>query len=104
MPGYGARYWAERTADNRRRFFPAFRGSRTADVVVIGGGLTGCAIAYAVAKAGFNVIVLEAGRLASGATAGGVGAILPQPDASFRAVEPVAGRRAARAAWEGAAR
>jgi hypothetical protein len=35
MPGYGARYWAERTAANRRRSYDSFKGTHTADVVVI---------------------------------------------------------------------
>jgi glycine/D-amino acid oxidase-like deaminating enzyme len=100
MPGYGSRYWAERTADNRRRSYPTFRGSHTADAVVIGGGLTGATAAYVLANAGMSVMLLEAERLADGSTAGGLGAILPQPDAMFRAVEAVAGRRVARPAWE----
>src|SRR5580765_981151 len=104
MPGYGARYWAERTPENRRKSHPKFRGTHIADVVVIGGGLTGCAMAYAIAKAGFDVVLLEAERLAAGATAGGLGAILPQPDTSFRAVEVAAGRKVARGAWKTAGR
>ena len=100
MPAYGSRNWAERTADNRRRSYPKFRGSHTADAVVIGGGLTGATAAYVLANAGMSVMLLEAERLADGSTAGGLGAILPQPDAMFRAVEGVAGRRVARTAWE----
>jgi glycine/D-amino acid oxidase-like deaminating enzyme len=100
MPGYGRRYWAERTADNRRRSYPKFRGNHTADAVVIGGGLTGTTAAYVLAHAGMGVMLLEADRLAGGSTAGGLGAILPQPDATFRGVESTAGRRVARTAWE----
>lgn len=100
MPGYGRRYWAERTADNRRRSYPRFRGNHTADAVVIGGGLTGTTAAYVLANAGMHVMLLEAERVADGSTAGGLGAILPQPDAMFRAVETAAGRRVARTAWE----
>ena len=100
MPGYGHRYWAERTADNRRRSHPKFRGNHTADAVVIGGGLTGATAAYVLANAGMRVMLLEADRLAEGSTAGGLGAILPQPDATFRGVEATAGRRVARTAWE----
>jgi glycine/D-amino acid oxidase-like deaminating enzyme len=100
MPGYGHRYWAERTADNRRRSYPKFRGSHTADAVVIGGGLTGTTAAYVLANAGMRVMLLEAERLAEGSTAGGLGAILPQPDATFRGVESATGRRVARTAWE----
>lgn len=104
MPGYGSRYWAERTADNRRRAYPKFKGQHTADAVVIGGGLTGAAAAYVLANAGLDVILLESERLATGSTAAGLGAILPQPDATFRAVEAAHGKRVARAAWQEARR
>ena len=104
MPGYGQRYWAERTADNRRRAYPKFKGQETADAVVIGGGLTGAAAAYALASAGLDVILLEAERLAAGSTAAGLGAAVPQPDALYRAVEQAAGRRVARTAWSEARR
>ena len=99
MPGYGASYWAERTPKARRRSYPAFRGDTVADAVVIGGGLTGCTAAYVFASAGLRVLLVEAGRLASAGTAGGVGAIVPQPDTWFRRAEASAGLRAARAAW-----
>jgi glycine/D-amino acid oxidase-like deaminating enzyme len=104
MPGYGARYWADRTGGSRRRTYSRFRGDTTADVVVIGGGLTGCAAAYALASAGFKTVLLEAARLAGGATAGSFGAIVPQPDARFVSVEREAGRRSARTGWSEARR
>jgi glycine/D-amino acid oxidase-like deaminating enzyme len=100
MPGYGRRYWAERTAENRRRSYPRFRGNHTADAVVIGGGLTGTTAAYVLANAGMRVMLVEADRIADGSTAGGLGAILPQPDATLRGVEQSGGRRVARTAWE----
>jgi glycine/D-amino acid oxidase-like deaminating enzyme len=99
VPGYGHSYWAERTPSRRRPSFPAFRGERTADVVVIGGGLTGATAAYVLAAGGLDVVLLEADRLASGATALGLGAILPEPDAAFRQVDATLGLRAARSAW-----
>lgn len=41
----------------------------TADVVIIGGGISGCSIAYNLAKKGVkNVVVLEKNFLASGST------------------------------------
>jgi gamma-glutamylputrescine oxidase len=104
MPGYGKSYWTERTPPSRRRSYPAYRGQREADVVIIGGGLTGCTAAGVFARAGHDVVLLEAGRLASGATAGGLGAIVPQPDAWWRSVEETSGVRVARAAWSAARR
>jgi gamma-glutamylputrescine oxidase len=104
MPGYGRPYWSERTPAARRRSWPAFRGADHADVVVIGGGLTGCTAAYVFAQAGLSVVLLEGAKLASGSTAGSLGVILPQPDALFRSVEAAAGIRVARAAWKNARR
>ena len=51
-----APYWPHRTAENRRRTFPKYKGDGTADVVVIGGGLTGCASAYTLATGLFIAI------------------------------------------------
>ena len=82
---------------------PALRGQHTADVVVIGGGLTGATAAYVLAAGGLNVILVEADRVASGSTAGSLGAIVPEPDAWFKEAEPLAGRRSARIDMEGSA-
>jgi glycine/D-amino acid oxidase-like deaminating enzyme len=84
--------------------YPSFRGTQAADVVVIGGGLVGATAAYVLAKGGLDVVLLEAERVAGGATASGLGAILPEPDAWFREVERVVGLRQARAAWQEARR
>lgn len=100
MPGYGARYWAERTPAAKRPRYPSLRGDLTADVVVIGGGLTGATAAYVLAKDGFDVVLIEADRLASGGTSAGIGAIVPEPAASYRPVEARVGIRRARAAWQ----
>jgi gamma-glutamylputrescine oxidase len=104
MPAYGKSHWIERTPPSRRRSYPKYRGQREADVVIIGGGLTGCTAASVFAQAGHRVVLLEAGRLSSGATAGGIGAIVPQPDAWWRTVEEAAGVRVARTAWSSARR
>jgi len=102
MPGYGARYWAERTSDNRRRSFPKLKGQHNADVVVIGGGLTGTTAAYVLASGGLDVMLVEAAAIAAGSTAGSLGIIAPEPDAWFRSAEAEAGRFSARTAWNDA--
>jgi len=104
MPGYGSCYWAEHTGVGRRRSYPAFKGHEYADVVVIGGGLTGCIAASVLAGGGLDVILVEAGRLGGGSTERGLGIVLPSPDASYRIVEAGAGRRIARSAWKDARR
>jgi glycine/D-amino acid oxidase-like deaminating enzyme len=98
MPG--TRYWADRTGVGRRRSYPVFRGHEYADVVVIGGGLTGCTTASVLATGGLDVMLVEAHRLACGSTEAGLGMVLPSPDASYQAVEKAAGRRVARLAWK----
>ncbi|MDR1070692.1 MAG: FAD-binding oxidoreductase [Gracilibacteraceae bacterium] len=53
----------------------SYTGKRTADVVVIGGGVMGCAAAYRLSGEGLSVIVLEKDEIcagASGRNAGGV--------------------------------
>ena len=104
MSRVGTSYWSDRTPAARRRSYPAFRGQREADVVIIGGGLTGCTAANVFAQAGHSVVLLESDRLAGGATSGGIGAIVPQPDAWWRPVEQAAAVRVARAAWSSARR
>ena len=50
---------------------------KTADVVIIGGGVIGCSIAYQLAKLGINSTVLERSRLAAGASGATVGVVAP---------------------------
>lgn len=101
MPVYGTSYWARKAAGKSGKK-PS--GAMTADVVVIGGGLTGCSAAYNLAKAGFDVVLLEAETLASGATAASAGAIVPEPAGSLLAASKSAGRRAAKVAFAEAQR
>lgn len=47
---------------------PALDGGRRADVAIVGGGFTGLSAALHLAEAGFDVCLLEAGDIASGAS------------------------------------
>ena len=49
----------------------------TADVVIIGGGVIGCACAYELSKRGASVIVVERGRVGYGCSYGNGGWIVP---------------------------
>lgn len=70
-------------------------------MVIVGGGLTGCATAYALAQAGVRAIVVEADRIGQGSSGRGAGLLLPDPGPAFRTLSELHGLRAARAAFEG---
>jgi glycine/D-amino acid oxidase-like deaminating enzyme len=95
---YGLSPWLE--AASRVPSYPRFRGNRQADVVVVGAGLAGCAIAYASAAAGFDTLVLEAVKVGQGATSRSGGLLSPEPGVSFRDVAAAHGLKDARRAFE----
>ncbi len=70
------------------------------DAAIIGGGLTGCTAAQALAAAGMSVALFEADRVGRGASGASTGWILDEPPVSFAALEASAGRRAARQAFQ----
>lgn len=49
----------------------------TTDVLIIGGGIFGLCSAYAIAKRGMSVVVMDAGKIGGGASGGVVGALAP---------------------------
>jgi glycine/D-amino acid oxidase-like deaminating enzyme len=102
---YGLRFWDARTPVAKRPSWPRWKPAKgtdgdTADVVIVGGGLTGCACAYALSAAGHRVVLLEASRMASGATAGSAGVLLPAFDGAFADHSALHGLRAARGMWQ----
>jgi glycine/D-amino acid oxidase-like deaminating enzyme/nitrite reductase/ring-hydroxylating ferredoxin subunit len=85
-------YW--RATAPPRPASPALEGGRSADVVVVGGGITGLATAVLAAEAGLEVVVLEAWELAAGTTGGTTGKVTVQNGtrlAELRAQEGVGG-------------
>jgi glycine/D-amino acid oxidase-like deaminating enzyme len=96
-----APFWLDRFPKSRRRSHPPFRGELETDVIVIGGGLTGCACAWSFAAAGIRTVVLEADRVGGGSTAASIGLIREDFDASFEDTAGANGLRAARTLWQG---
>ncbi len=80
--------------------YPRFRGDRAAEVVVIGAGLTGCAVAYAAAAAGFDTLLLEAAKVGHGSTSRSGGFLSQDPGPSFRDVTAAHGLKNARRVFE----
>src|SRR3954447_7931161 len=96
--------WLDRVPKSKRPTYPRWRGKAETRVVVIGGGLAGCATTYALSQAGVPVILLEAERIAAGSTAASSGLVRTDFDASFEATSRAHGRRTARTLWAGARR
>ena len=100
MTKYGRSPWIDRFPSSRVPAYPKYRGRTSADVAVIGGGLTGCLTAYAFAAAGIDVVLLEEDRVGRGATAMSDGRIAGDPGVGFADVERVMGLRDARHGWQ----
>ena len=95
-----AAFWLDRFPKTRRPSYPILRGQLDTDVVIVGGGLTGCACAASFAAAGVNVVLVEADRIGGGATGGALGLVREDFDASFQATSTAYGLRAARSLWQ----
>lgn len=94
-PRYGVSPWIDRFPSSRLPSYPRQRGATAAEVVIVGGGLTGCASAYAFAAAGINVVLLERDRIGRGATAASNGLVADDPGIAIADLEKALGTRAA---------
>ena len=94
----GSPYWLD-VFDGRPPRYAAFRGRARYDVVIVGGGVTGCASAYFFAKAGARVAVIERARLGRGSTAASTALLMQEPDSDFGPLAERYGRAAARRVW-----
>jgi glycine/D-amino acid oxidase-like deaminating enzyme len=99
MTRYGRSPWIDRFPKSRVPSYPRHRGTDPAPVVIVGGGLTGCATAYAFAAVGVKPTLLEAGQIGRGNTAAASGWIAEEPGVPFDDLEKAIGRRATRRAW-----
>ncbi|WP_305066684.1 FAD-dependent oxidoreductase [Methanoculleus sp.] len=65
LPGTAESYWI---ATSPETGFPPLDGDGRVDVTVIGGGIAGITTAFLLKKAGLTVALIDAGRIATGAT------------------------------------
>ena len=79
---------------------PALRGHHSADLAIIGGGITGCATAHQLASAGARVVLIEAARIGRGSTAASTALLMQEPDADFGELAGRHGPSGARHIWE----
>ncbi len=100
MTAYGRSPWIERFPKARVPAFPRQRGAMTTDVVIIGGGLTGCATAYAFAAAGVKVTLVEAAHIGRGNSGSSSGWLSEDPGVGFADLERAVGLRGAKSAFQ----
>ena len=100
MPIRHVPLWLDRFPKTRRPSYPRFKGDFDTDVVIVGGGLTGCACAWSFAMAGVKTILLEADALGGAGTSGSPGLIREDFDASFRDSMQAHGLRSSRLMWQ----
>ena len=60
-------YWMDSTRSEASRY-PQLKADEKADVVIVGGGITGITTAYLLSRQGLSVILLEAERICGGTT------------------------------------
>lgn len=78
---------------------PALDGTVTADVAILGGGITGVAAAYFLAGRGCKVALLERGGVGSGATGRNAGFLLAGISETYSLAIKAHGRDRARLLW-----
>lgn len=93
-------YFFDTFSRSRRPDYPRLRGEIRTTVAIAGGGLTGCACAAAFAAAGIDVVLVEADRIGSAATAASAGLLRHDFDASFQETAARHGLRTARHLWQ----
>jgi len=94
----GKSYWLDRYTATPRRF-PALHGRHQCDVVVIGGGITGCLAAARLASARVRVTLVDAKQIGRGSTAASTALVMQEPDVDFRDLIARHGFARARRVW-----
>src|SRR5262245_23654233 len=95
----GAPIWLADGGAARRPAAPPLRSHIAADVVIVGGGLTGAVIALESVRRGLSTVVLDAGQLAGGSTSANTGLLVYEPDELLSSLSARYGLDAALRVW-----
>lgn len=89
----GQPFWLAR--DGLPYIYPPLRASTSADVLVVGGGITGACMALELSRSGANVVVIDRRDAASASSAASTGLLLYDTDTSLAELSRVLGDRRA---------
>ncbi len=91
--------WLPQHQSSRRARFPSLHGTQSADVAIVGGGITGAAMAWRFAEAGVRVALVEADRIGRGSTAASSALLMKEPDEDFGVLARRYGQDRTRRIW-----
>lgn len=92
--------WLDRASARDGQRYPSLRGRVDVDVAVIGGGITGAAVAWTLTHAGVHVALLEAELAGRGSTAASSALLMQEPDEPLVALTKRYGSGAANRIWK----
>jgi glycine/D-amino acid oxidase-like deaminating enzyme len=92
--------WLAGSHTRRNHRYPTVRGNHHVDVAIVGGGITGAAVALAFARADIRVAVLEAAQVGCGSTAASTALLMQEPDKDFSELADRHGARKAKRIWQ----
>src|SRR5258706_10131875 len=92
--------WLGRDSAARRARFPPLTRQLDVDVAVVGGGITGAALAWRFADAGVRVALVEAARIGRGSTAASTALLMQEPDIDLAALVERYGTARAHRTWQ----
>jgi glycine/D-amino acid oxidase-like deaminating enzyme len=91
--------WLDRPGPPAVPRYSALRSDLEADIVVVGGGITGAAVAWTLSGQGVRVALVEARRVGRGSTAASTALLMQEPDEDFGNLRRRYGRNAAARIW-----
>ena len=95
----GTPFWVDKSEVPAARF-PALRRQISADLAVVGGGITGAAIAWRFARAGVRVALLDGARAGRGSTAASTALLMQEPDTDYAELADRYGETRTRRIWQ----
>jgi len=96
----GRPIWLNGQSARPRSSYPSLTGREEADVVIVGGGMTGALTALEFAEAGVSAVVLEAAHVGRGSTAASSALLLQEPDRGMAELAQRYGRAASVRIWQ----